>query len=94
LKKSHQEDTVGPWAEQKLDALESYLKAYMNVMKNQRFRLVFVDAFAGAGGSKIRGTGDGDDPALLSLLDDEEVIDEEQFIAGSPIRALSLEGVS
>ena len=40
LRKSHRENTVGPWAEQKLDALESYMKAYMNVMKNQPFRLV------------------------------------------------------
>lgn len=91
MKKSHREDTVGPWAEQKLDALESYLKAYMTVMKNQRFRLVFVDAFAGAGVSKVRGTGVDATTMLSGLLDDDEVVDEEKFIAGSPVRALSLD---
>lgn len=88
MKKSHSENTVGPWAKQKLDALESYLAAYHLVMKKQQFKLIYIDAFAGAGWSKVRG-GVPDDEELDLLLDEELADDEDQFIAGSPVRALS-----
>ncbi len=87
MKKSHIENTVGPWAKQKLDALESYLSAYHLVMQKQRFKLIYIDAFAGAGWSRVRGkANEGDDE--LSLLDDEDAAEEAEFIAGSPVRAL------
>ncbi len=61
----------------------------MMVMKKQSFRLVFVDAFAGAGISKVRSSKGEEAPP--TLLDDEDVVDQEQFIEGSPLRALGLE---
>jgi len=91
LKKSHIENTVGPWARQKLDGLEAYLNAYTTALKNQDFELIFIDAFAGAGRSKIRDVWDGADEADVLLFDDDFVIAEEQFIEGSPRRALSLQ---
>ncbi len=39
----------GPWTEEKLDILEAYLDAYTTALKNQPFKLIYVDAFAGAG---------------------------------------------
>ena len=39
----------GPWTTQKLDILGRYLDAYTTALKNQRFNLIYVDAFAGAG---------------------------------------------
>lgn len=87
MKKSHTENTVGPWAKQKLDALESYLAAYHTVMKYQPFKLIYIDAFAGAGWSKVRGHGPSD-AQLNQLIDVEEAVEEEEFIAGSPVRAL------
>ena len=39
----------GPWTEQKLEILRRYLDAYTTALKNQRFQLTYVDAFAGAG---------------------------------------------
>jgi three-Cys-motif partner protein len=91
LKKSHAENTVGPWARQKLDGLEAYLNAYTTALKKQPFELIYVDAFAGAGRSKLRcGWTEADDDDV-SLLDDEFLKAEEQFIEGSPRRALSLE---
>ncbi len=39
----------GPWTEEKLRILESYLDAYTTVLKDQPFRLTYVDAFAGEG---------------------------------------------
>jgi three-Cys-motif partner protein len=89
LKNDHRENTVGPWAKQKLDALEAYLLAYMNVMKNQTFKLVFVDAFAGSGVSKLR-KNDSNNTTMDSFLEPEDVEAADQFIIGSPLRALNL----
>ena len=90
LKKSHAENTVGPWARQKLDGLEAYLHAYTQALKYQPFDLVFIDAFAGAGRSKIRKAWTGADAEDLQLLDESFMEDREQFIEGSPRRALGL----
>ena len=39
----------GRWTEQKLEILRRYLDAYTTALKNQGFRLTYVDAFAGEG---------------------------------------------
>ena len=39
----------GNWTRDKLQILEDYLKAYTTALKNQSFRLWYVDAFAGTG---------------------------------------------
>jgi three-Cys-motif partner protein len=39
----------GPWTEDKLDRITRYLQAYTTALKNQPFRLMYVDAFAGTG---------------------------------------------
>ena len=91
LKKSHSENTVGPWARQKLDGLESYLSAYTTALSKQPFRLVFIDAFAGAGKSRVRKAWSGLDESEIQLFEDETIAQgEEEFIEGSPRRALSL----
>ena len=88
MRKSHVQNTVGPWARKKLGALERYLEAYHRVMQKQRFKLIYIDAFAGAGRSRVR-TQHGNAPSLDLLIDDEQAVAEEQFIAGSPVRALA-----
>ena len=87
MKKSHTENVVGPWARQKLDALESYLAAYHKVMKNQKFKLIYIDTFAGTGWSRIRAPEQGV-ASLSPLLDSEQEAAQEEFIEGSPLRAL------
>ena len=91
MRKSHVENTVGPWARQKLDGLQAYLHAYTQALKKQSFDLVFIDAFAGAGRSKIRAAWTGADDEDLRLLDDDALRNREQFIEGSPKRALGLQ---
>lgn len=96
VKKSHTEKTVGPWAKQKLDALQRYLEAYMLVMKNQRFRLFYVDAFAGAGIVRVREGSSADKARPENALIPEAFTEEDreqlvEYIAGSPLRALRLE---
>ena len=48
---------VGPWARDKLDALARYLEFYTKVLKNQRWRTLYLDAYAGGGRAVVR-TGD------------------------------------
>ena len=65
----------GDWTIQKLEILEDYLDAYTTALKNQAFRLMYIDAFAGTG--------------YVSLRNDDE--DAKSFIEGSAMRALRIE---
>lgn len=42
------------WTEKKLKAVEMYLSAYLNAMKNQSFQLCYIDAFAGNGNVTLK----------------------------------------
>jgi three-Cys-motif partner protein len=96
-KKAHVDKSVGPWAKQKLDALESYLTAYMQVMKKQKFKLFYIDAFAGAGIVRVRTgeqTGRSANPAdalIPEVFDQDDQMGVEEYITGSPLRALNLD---
>lgn len=71
----------GSHTEQKLAALEKYLKAYTTALKNQPFNLAFFDAFAGTGQIELaKNTA----PLLAEL-------DAQRFIDGSAQRALRCE---
>ena len=89
MKKDHRENTVGPWAAAKLDALEAYLNFYGTALSRQSFTRVYIDAFAGACITKVRGSGAtvGASP-FFDESDDNEA--QEEFILGSPVRALNL----
>ena len=39
----------GDWTYKKLDILERYLDAYTTALKNMKFKLMYIDAFAGTG---------------------------------------------
>jgi three-Cys-motif partner protein len=39
----------GSWSLLKVEAVEKYLRAYVRVMRNQPFKLVYIDSFAGSG---------------------------------------------
>ena len=67
----------GDWTRQKLDILGDYLNAYTTALKSRPFRLVYLDAFAGAG--RIH---------LESPHDEVLEADRRRFIAGSAERAL------
>jgi three-Cys-motif partner protein len=42
-------DFGGSWTIEKLNILGKYLEAYTTALKNQRFRKIYIDAFAGTG---------------------------------------------
>lgn len=89
MKRDHRENTVGPWAAAKLDALEAYLKYYCTVLKKQNFTRVYIDAFAGACVARVRDSAVNLEPSpFFDDLDDS--IAQEEFILGSPLRALGI----
>ncbi len=65
----------GPWTIEKLDILGKYLDAYTTALKNEPFKLVYIDAFAGTG--------------YVELRQDDQ--DTEDFIRGSAIRAVGID---
>lgn len=82
---------VGPWAKEKLDALTRYLDFYTKVLKNQPWRTVYLDAYAGGGRAVVRAE-ERADAGVASLFGDEPPIDAEtrELIDGSPRVALSI----
>ncbi|MCA9200704.1 MAG: three-Cys-motif partner protein TcmP [Planctomycetales bacterium] len=89
MRKDHRENTVGPWATAKLDALEAYLKFYGTALSKQSFTRVYIDAFAGACITKVRGTGVTVEPSpFFNEASDTQA--QEEFILGSPLRALNV----
>ena len=90
MKKDHRENTVGPWAAAKLDALEAYLKFYGTALSKQPFQRVYIDAFAGACVAKVRGSDATVEPSPF-FDEPEDSQAQAEFILGSPMRALKLE---
>src|SRR5512138_1078194 len=89
MKRHHKQNTVGPWATQKLGALDAYLRFYNTALKNQPFTRIYLDAFAGSPVSKLRGSALPIEPS--PFFDDvEDSKAQEEFILGSPARALSI----
>jgi three-Cys-motif partner protein len=82
---------VGPWAKEKLEALERYLDFYTKVLKNQRWRTIYVDAFAGGGRALVRAEADQGNVAI-PLFEPESVsdVDRTELIDGSPRVALNV----
>lgn len=54
----------GRWTSEKLDILERYLNAYTTALKNQRFQLMYIDAFAGRGYVELQQ----DDPETTDFM--------------------------
>ena len=57
------------WTSEKLEILRAYLEAYTTALKNQRFTLIYVDAFAGSGAIELANDEDG-----RRLLDGSPVV--------------------
>jgi three-Cys-motif partner protein len=91
--KKPKDNSVGPWAKEKLDALGQYLGFYTTVLKNQGHWLrgtIFVDAFAGPGLSRVRTKEKAAEPAGLFGSDPESDTAEVEFLKGSPRVALDI----
>jgi three-Cys-motif partner protein len=102
-----QPDLVGPWVNEKLDALGRYLDYYTKVLKNQPWRTIYIDGFAGAGRAALRGVSEregffvGPDAGELKLIDGSPRValgianpfDRYVFIEPEATRAAQLQGL-
>jgi three-Cys-motif partner protein len=77
----------GNWTEQKLEAIDQYLRAYAKVLKNQPFRRIYIDAFAGTGYREQRATDAGGGNMFTELAES----DPQRFLDGSARIALRVE---
>jgi three-Cys-motif partner protein len=79
----------GDWTNQKLDALDQYLRAYAKALKKQHFRRIYIDAFAGTGYREQRTVATDQTPLLFS--DELSVLtapEPQRFLDGSAKIAL------
>lgn len=82
---------VGPWVREKLDALSRYLDFYTKVLKNQPWRTLYLDAYAGGGRAVLR-TSNRTPSSGAELFSDAPSFDTEarELIDGSPRVALGV----
>lgn len=82
---------VGPWATEKLDVLAGYLSYYTTRLKKQtQWTTIYLDAFAGGGRAVVRRRPQRDEGAQPALWDDEPAEEQQEFVKGSPRRALEI----
>jgi three-Cys-motif partner protein len=75
----------GKWTQEKLEKVGYYLQSYATALKNQNFRLIYVDAFAGTGYVSLKDKNENQ----LSLLEFEET-EVREFVSGSAKNALEV----
>jgi len=67
----------GPWTEQKLDAFEKYVKAYLTIMNKNRdkygWELIYFDAFAGSGSRESEQKDENTDK-LFDITEEEKTV--------------------
>lgn len=93
MTKKPKDNTVGPWAREKLESLRKYLNYYTTILKNQGHWLrgtIFVDAFAGPGISRVRTKKKAVTHPGLFDFDSESKAAEIEFLKGSPRIALDI----
>lgn len=83
----------GDWTERKLAAIERYLRAYSQALKNTQFKRVYIDAFAGTGYREEK-ISDESTPTLdlfVEELDELAAPEPQRFLDGSAKIALKVE---
>lgn len=85
----------GPWTEEKLAILKEYLDAYTTALKNQPFRLIYIDAFAGTGEVELTSVDEGkkefiEGSAKIAVDVDDKPFDEYIFVEKDQDRCIQL----
>jgi len=76
----------GDWTAEKLELVRKYLCAYTTALKNQPFKLVYIDAFAGTGYCG-KGVGEVSETTIIPELAENET---QAFLKGSARIALEV----
>ena len=70
----------GAWTEEKLNAFEKYVNAYLTIMNKDRgqydWKLIYFDGFAGSG-SRNEDTTSEDNQLMIDLIDEHQITAEE-----------------
>lgn len=70
----------GAWTEEKLNAFEKYVNAYLTIMNKYRgqydWKLIYFDGFAGCG-SRSEDTASEDNQLMIDLMDEHQITAEE-----------------
>lgn len=70
----------GSWTEEKLNAFEKYVNAYLTIMNKYRnqydWKLIYFDGFAGSG-SRSENTSSEDNQLMIDLIDEHQIAAEE-----------------
>jgi three-Cys-motif partner protein len=70
----------GSWTEEKLNAFEKYVNAYLTIMNKYRnqydWKLIYFDGFAGSG-SRNENTSSEDNQLMIDLIDEHQIAAEE-----------------
>ena len=70
----------GAWTEEKLNAFEKYVNAYLTIMNKYRgqydWKLIYFDGFAGSG-SRNENTSSEDNQLMIDLIDEHQIAAEE-----------------
>lgn len=85
----------GPWTEEKLAILKKYLDAYTTALKNQPFRLIYIDAFAGTGEVELTSADEEkkefiEGSAKIAVDVDNKPFDEYIFVEKNQDRCIQL----
>ena len=88
----------GPWTEEKLAILKKYLDAYTTALKNQPFRLIYIDAFAGTGEVELTSVDEGkkefiEGSAKIAVDVDDKPFDEYIFVEKDQDRCIQLDSL-
>ena len=86
----------GPWTEEKLDAFEKYVKAYLTIMNSYRdmygWKLLYFDGFAGSG-SRTQNEEVEEVQDALELFGSEVTVDDFNVYQGAAERVVKIERV-
>ncbi len=70
----------GVWTEEKLDAFEKYVKAYLTIMNKYRdqyqWKLIYFDGFAGSGSRNVEALTE-DNQVMMNLMEEHRISVEE-----------------
>lgn len=84
----------GPWTEEKLDAFEKYVKAYLTIMNRYRdlygWKLLYFDGFAGSGSRTQKEEAD-EVKEALELFGREVTIEDFNVYQGAAERVVKIE---
>lgn len=84
----------GAWTEEKLNAFEKYVNAYLTIMNKYRgqynWKLIYFDGFAGSG-SRNEETSSDENQLMIDLIDDHQItVEELSSYKGAAERVLSI----